>query len=200
MSTGERFKPPDPEREKQELANLLTAKLGGRCAVHCLDIEGGALLATFSMDLRDLILNAAELASAGSGDLNEITLLHSLGEAQALGLSEGYVSKVVDIGTKKIVGYVEGATFDQQAINAIADNMNQYRFFAPWELVAHGVNLAAVFIALGLGRAYAEDWGDYGALLKALRTNSEEVNIVRVRSDVIEESEIRAIIEGLTGE
>lgn len=126
-----------------------------------------------------------------------IKLIQSLAEARTLGLSEGFVSVAVDTKTKKIVGYVQGATFDAQAIQAVSNNLVQFVFGEPWGLSVYAINLATAFIALGITSPYAEEWGDHGALITALKTMPVNVYARRVHSEVIEPSEIQAVVQGL---
>ena len=129
-----------------------------------------------------------------------IKRVFSLHQARKYGLDEGGVSTAVDTESNTIVAYVEGQTLSRIALVRLAEDMNCYRVYYDLDSAGscsvHGfaIDLHSLFIALGLGCSYEEEWGDYRAVLELLRKDPEKVQVTQVLTIDVEESVIREAI------
>lgn len=109
--------------------------------------------------------------------------IFSLAEARQYGLRESAVNKAIDTETKKIVGWVGGATFGGEAC---ADGIKEFHLLCPPAAFGdhvfrlHGTTLSAALIALGVGHDYEETYGDHRGLIEMLKKNPEDVYVYRV--------------------
>jgi hypothetical protein len=133
--------------------------------------------------------------------------IHSLAEAKSLGLTQGFVSKAVDLTTKQIVGYAQGSTFDQEALDAIHLQISEYLLYInpdnPDEFVefsVHGISLVSALIALGLGNEYEEEYGDYAGFLDQVRKNPECLRVDRVAYVTMESEQVCSSVNQIINE
>lgn len=81
--------------------------------------------------------------------------LQSVEQAKELCLDDGFVSKVVDVDTKQIVGYIEGTTFSGSALRAVNRSMRVFLLHHPDDvsdgLKMFGVNLKTALMSLDSG-------------------------------------------------
>ena len=135
-----------------------------------------------------------------------IKRISSLAQAKEMGLTEGYVGKIVDTETNAIVGYSDGSTFDKEAVNAISENMTEYLLGIPTVgdepiiITAYGTSLKLALMALGLGDPYEEEWGDFVGTLDVLRNHVEHVAVRRIEFTELEPPEIALAVRSITGE
>jgi hypothetical protein len=110
----------------------------------------------------------------------------TLADAQRKGLTAGFVSTAVDLDTRKIVGYVEGHGFDDQALKA-KDVLKLYEIILVLEdggwsapLAVMAKDVACAFAALGAGNRYQETWGDFRGLLEAAEGGCGNLRVYEV--------------------
>lgn len=113
--------------------------------------------------------------------------IFSLQEANDLGLSVGFVGKVINVETKKIIGYTSNDTFDSMAIKAIDPTVRQYEFYLPdVKLRACGVDVRACLLAFGFGCEYEEEWGDFSGFMDRIEKEGwKHVSACRIEREEI---------------
>ena len=134
-----------------------------------------------------------------------IKRIFSLAEAKGLGLSEGFVDKAIDTESKKIVSYMEGSTFDELAIKYLSLGLTEYIIGvnevdgeSASIVDARGTSLSAVFVAMGLGDKYEEEYGDYADLLYRMRNEPNSLTVTRVSFEKLTSTEIKASIASVS--
>jgi len=126
-----------------------------------------------------------------------VKLISSIGEADALGLTSGFVGKVVDTKTKAIVGFTAGSSFDVAASEAVGE-LRSFLFIADEGTTeSYGRSLKEAVLALGYGDSYEEEWGDCRYLLGLLRESPRSVRVVERHYSESPHEQLEAVLRDL---
>lgn len=153
--------------------------------------------------------NRATAKTKRRNPLTHPKLVWSLAAAKDLNLTEGYVGKVYDPSSKKIVGYAQSSTFDSVSLKAIDyDNIRTYVFGycvgdeddRPRVVDVVATSLDNALLAIGITNEYEHNWGDFGWLIEALLHDPHNIVVKTVSLAPVNRSDVSSAVSRIRGE